>query len=301
MSIKIEFQGKNNCRKDTKTNCSLCKERNTCSIKDDKEKEEINEILRKIRFKLVFLSGKGGVGKSTISAGVATTLASRGVKVGVLDLDFHGPSIPRILGILGSRLDYQDGRIITVKKGENLKVLSIGNMVQNDADPIVWRGPAKASMIKQLLRLSDLDDLDILIVDCPPGTGDEPISILTLLGADTKVVVITTPQMVSVDDVRRSISFCKKIPVEIIGIIENMSGHVCSRCGHVDYIFGKGGGERLSKEMNIPFLGSIPLDTKLAYDSDLGSPIHQTGSKPVIDAINEITNKIWDSLSSSKT
>lgn len=272
--------------------CKGCTERASCQAKHNVEKELISQAVEKIKNKIAILSGKGGVGKSTISANIALYLSKKGFKTGIMDVDFHGPSIPRILGISQSRADLVDGKIISVKVGENLKVMSLGNIIPDEKEAVIWRGPVKISLIKQFLEFGDWGNLDYLIVDCPPGTGDEPLSILQLLGSDTKVIIITTPQKVSVDDVRRSITFCNRVGNRILGLIENMSGFVCSHCGNIENIFGEGGGEKLADEMNIPYLGKIPLDSSVVSNSDRGLPIFEHASKPVMDSFNEIMNKI---------
>jgi len=274
--------------------CSGCSEKTTCQSKSQNENELMEAALKKIKKKIAILSGKGGVGKSTISANIAIYLAKKGYKTGIMDVDFHGPSVPRILGISQSKADLSDGKIISVKVGDNLKVLSLGNIIPDDKEAVIWRGPVKISLIKQFIEFSDWDELDYLIVDCPPGTGDEPLSILQLLGQDTQTVIVTTPQKVSVDDVRRSITFCNRIGNPVLGLIENMSGFICSKCGNIENIFGEGGGEKLALEMNVPFLGKLPLDINVVKNADAGLPIFENTSQPVIDAFEEIMRKMID-------
>ncbi len=272
--------------------CKGCSEKEACQSKSQNENELIEKTLKKIKYKIAILSGKGGVGKSTISANIALYLAKKGYKTGIMDVDFHGPSVPRILGISEDKAELTDGKIISVKVGENLKVLSLGNIIPDIKEAVIWRGPVKISLIKQFIEYSDWEELDYLIVDCPPGTGDEPLSILQLLGADTGVIILTTPQKVAVDDVRRSITFCNRVGNPVLGLIENMSGFICSKCGNIENIFGEGGGEKLALEMHIPFLGKLPLDANVVKNSDSGLPIFENTSQPVMDAFDDIMKSI---------
>ncbi len=272
--------------------CKGCSEKEACQSKSQNENELIEKTLKKIKYKIAILSGKGGVGKSTISANIALYLAKKGYKTGIMDVDFHGPSVPRILGISEDKAELTDGKIISVKVGENLKVLSLGNIIPDIKEAVIWRGPVKISLIKQFIEYSDWEELDYLIVDCPPGTGDEPLSILQLLGADTGVIILTTPQKVAVDDVRRSITFCNRVGNPVLGLIENMSGFICSKCGNIENIFGEGGGEKLALEMHIPFLGKLPLDANVVKNSDSGLPIFENTSQPVMDAFDVIMKSI---------
>jgi Mrp family chromosome partitioning ATPase len=272
--------------------CKSCSEKEACQSKSQNENELIEKTLKKIKYKIAILSGKGGVGKSTISANIALYLAKKGYKTGIMDVDFHGPSVPRILGISEDKAELTDGKIISVKVGENLKVLSLGNIIPDIKEAVIWRGPVKISLIKQFIEYSDWEELDYLIVDCPPGTGDEPLSILQLLGADTGVIILTTPQKVAVDDVRRSITFCNRVGNPVLGLIENMSGFICSKCGNIENIFGEGGGEKLALEMHIPFLGKLPLDANVVKNSDSGLPIFENTSQPVMDAFDVIMKSI---------
>jgi len=272
--------------------CKSCSEKEACQSKSQNENELIEKTLKKIKYKIAILSGKGGVGKSTISANIALYLAKKGYKTGIMDVDFHGPSVPRILGISEDKAELTDGKIISVKVGENLKVLSLGNIIPDIKEAVIWRGPVKISLIKQFIEYSDWEELDYLIVDCPPGTGDEPLSILQLLGADTGVIILTTPQKVAVDDVRRSITFCNRVGNPVLGLIENMSGFICSKCGNIENIFGEGGGEKLALEMHIPFLGKLPLDANVVKNSDSGLPIFENTSQPVMDAFDDIMKSI---------
>jgi len=221
---------------------------------------------------LLVLSGKGGVGKSTIAANVAVLLALKGYKVGVMDVDLHGPSLPNILGLKGQRLRISDGKILPVQIGDNLKVVSIGLLLENQDDPVIWRGPMKMGAIKQLIQDVDWGDLDCFVVDCPPGTGDEPLSVVQLTRGERYALIVSTPQDVALADVRKSVNFCKQLGLPVLGVIENMSGFVCPHCGNVVNVFGTGGAERMAKEMGVPFLGRIPLDPEVVASGDAGHP-----------------------------
>ena len=191
-------------------------------------------------------------------------------KVGLLDVDVHGPSVPRLLSLQYVQPHIEQDYIEPVPWSKNLGVMSWGFMLQDKEQAVIWRGPLKGSLIKQFLTDVAWGDLDFLVVDCPPGTGDEPLSTMQYLGQSALAVIVTTPQGVAVDDVRRSVSFCKELGNPTLGIVENMSGFVCSHCGQVENIFNAGGGEKLAAEMNVPFLGAIPLDPEMVRAGDEG-------------------------------
>jgi len=242
----------------------------------EKKREEEQKIIRgkmkRIKHKILILSGKGGVGKSTVAANMAVSLALEGKKVGLLDIDIHGPSIPGILNLEKQKLESDGETIIPVKMSENLKVMSIGFMLNNEDDALIWRGPMKNQVIKQFLKDVDWGELDFLIIDSPPGTGDEPLSIIQMLEDADGAVIVTTPQKVAISDVRKGINFCRKLDLPVIGVLENMSGFICPKCGEVTDIFKSGGGEKMAKEMNVPFLGKIPIDPQIVEACDSGKP-----------------------------
>jgi Mrp family chromosome partitioning ATPase len=238
----------------------------------EEEQLRLREQMLRVRKTLVVLSGKGGVGKSTVAANLAATLAHAGHAVGLLDVDIHGPSIPKLVGLDGRELDTELGRMVPVKIGERLSVMSIGFLLRSGTDAVIWRGPLKFSLIRQFLSDVAWGRLDYLVVDCPPGTGDEPLSVAQLVGRPADAVVVTTPQALAIADVRRCVTFCQKVDVPVAGIIENMSGYVCPSCGaHAD-LFGRGGGEALASEMRVPFLGRMPIDPDMVSCGDLGTP-----------------------------
>jgi Mrp family chromosome partitioning ATPase/predicted Fe-Mo cluster-binding NifX family protein len=234
--------------------------------------DAVKRPMSRIRCKLLVLSGKGGVGKSTVAANLAMSLASSGKKVGLLDVDIHGPSIPKMMGLESAQPAAGGGAILPVQAGPNLSVMSMGFLLQNATDAVVWRGPMKAGLIRQFLSEVAWGDLDVLVVDCPPGTGDEPLSVAQMLGAGTAAVVVTTPQAMAIADVRRSVTFCQKLQLQVLGIVENMSGFVCPHCSKSTDLFGAGGGEALAREMKVSFLGSIPLDPQIVESGDTGKP-----------------------------
>ena len=261
-----------------------------------KEQIDLQENLFGIRNKIVVLSGKGGVGKSSVAANLAVALSLQGEKTGLLDVDLHGPSIPTLLGIEG-QFPLSDGvRIVPVVSSADLKVMSVGLLLRDQADALVWRGPAKHGVIKRFLSSVAWGDLDYLIVDCPPGTGDEPLSVIQLLEGAEGAIIVTTPQDVALTDVRKSITFCRQVKLPVIGVVENMSGFVCPHCGEGVDIFKSGGGRIMADEMNVPFLGRIPLDPAMVSAGDGGEPfVEYHTDSPTTKAFDKIvtTVKAW--------
>ena len=241
-------------------------------MSENKEDEHLKEQLKKIKNTIVVLSGKGGVGKSTVATNIAMSLSLKGFKTGLLDVDIHGPSIPTLLGLEGKRMENEGSFMLPIKYSDNLKIVSVGFMIEDPTSPIVWRGPMKMGFIKQMVSEVLWEQLDYLIVDCPPGTGDEPLSVIQTLGEVTGAIIVTTPQKLAVVDVKKSVNFCKKLNTPILGVIENMSGFVCPKCGDRVEIFKSGGGETMAHEMNVPFLGKIPIEASIVDAGDLGKP-----------------------------
>lgn len=243
-------------------------------LKDESDEEfferlQLHNRMGSIRNKVVVLSGKGGVGKSTVAVNLAVSLSLAGQKVGLLDVDIHGPSIPTMLGLEKETISGSKEGLLPVAF-EGLKVMSIGFLLMNQDDAIIWRGPRKTGVIKQFLKDVAWGDLDFLIIDSPPGTGDEPLSVCQLVEGLDGAVVVTTPQKVAAVDVRKSISFCRELKIPIIGVVENMSGFVCPSCGEVTSILCSGGGRKMAGSMGVPFLGEIPIDPAIAEASDQG-------------------------------
>lgn len=249
--------------------------------------------LSRIKNKLVVLSGKGGVGKSSVAANLAVALSMTGKKVGLMDVDVHGPSIPRLLSLSEARPQAEENTMTPIRWSDNLSVMSIGFLLPSRDDSVIWRGPLKMQLIRQFIGEVSWGDLDYLIVDCPPGTGDEPISVMQLIGKDAEAVIVTTPQHLSTDDVRRSINFCSHTENPILGLVENMSGFVCPHCQQAVEIFSAGGGEILASETGVPFLGRIPLDPEMVRSADNGYAFIKTHPEhPTGQSINGIVQKI---------
>ncbi len=244
----------------------------SANIQKEEQERLLREHMERVRKKLVVLSGKGGVGKSTIAANLAAALARAGHAVGLLDVDIHGPSIPRLVGLEGRGLQTQSGQIVPVKAGDRFSVMSIGFLLGSGTDAVIWRGPLKFSVIRQFLSDVEWGTLDYLVIDCPPGTGDEPLSVAQLVGRPADAVIVTTPQALAIADVRRCVTFCAKVALPVAGIIENMSGYICPACGARADLFGRGGGQALANEMGVPFLGGIPIDPDLVACGDCGTP-----------------------------
>jgi ATP-binding protein involved in chromosome partitioning len=260
----------NACEECSSSSCSARERRGGESDREFQERRQLARRMCGIGHKILILSGKGGVGKSSIAASLAIELARLGRRVGILDIDLHGPSIPRLLGILDGRVTGSGDSITPVRTRDGLLVMSMGLLLQNRDDALIWRGPLKYSMIKQFLRDVEWGELDYLVVDSPPGTGDEPLSIAQLIEDADGAVVVTTPQGLSVSDVRKSVNFARQLNLPVLGVIENMSGYVCPGCGARTDVFGAGGGEEMARDMGVPFLGAVPMDARLVPASDVG-------------------------------
>jgi Mrp family chromosome partitioning ATPase len=258
----------------------------------ESEQKEIATNISQIKNKIAIISGKGGVGKSTIASNLAGYFASLGFKTGLLDVDVHGPSIPKMLGLEGLNLVSDGKQIIPIEYSKNLKVISVGFLLKEIDDAVIWRGPKKTGIIRSFLKDVKWDKLDYLIIDCPPGTGDEPLSILQSIEDLTGAVIVTSPQDVALTDVRKAINFCKILNTPILGIIENMSGFTCPHCNKKINIFKSGGGEKLAKEFNIPLLGSIPINPTIVEEADKGELIilskDSTDTEEMINAFKNI-------------
>jgi ATP-binding protein involved in chromosome partitioning len=265
------------------SSCSSCHDK-TCSAKEKQETETVAEFeqrqrlqsnLCRIKDKIVVLSGKGGVGKSTVAVNLAQTLTQKGYKVGLLDVDVHGPSVPTLLGLSGHSIRGSGDGVDPLIAGD-LKVMSVGFLLQDENEAVIWRGPAKYGVIKQLLATVNWGHLDYLVVDCPPGTGDEPLATMELLGDVSGAVIVTTPQDLALCDVRRSITFCRRLSAPIYGVIENMSGFVCPHCLERIDIFKSGGSLDMTQEMGVKHLGSLPIMPEVVRAGDAGTPISQS-------------------------
>ena len=248
------------------------------SAEGEKTKSEqdasVKESLGKIKHKFLVMSGKGGVGKTSVSVNLAIALAKKGFKVGIMDVDIHGPDVPRMLGLKGMLGMSSNKKLAPISYSKNLKAVSIESLSANKDDAIIWRGPLKYSAIKQFICDVDWGELDYLIIDSPPGTGDEPLTIAQTI-QDARAIIVTTPQEVSLADVRKSINFCKTVKMEIFGLIENMSSFICPHCGKTLDLFGSGGGEITAVAAGIKFLGKIPFDKNVVLCGDSGTSFQE--------------------------
>ncbi len=261
------------------------------AVKEEAENRALKENMDRIAHKIVVLSGKGGVGKSTVAVNLAVSLASRKLRTGLLDIDIHGPSVPKLLGMEGAKLaGSKDGMIVPVEYNEYLKVISVGFMLAEKDDAVIWRGPLKYGIIKQFLKDVLWGDLDYLVIDSPPGTGDEPLSVCQLIENPDGAVIVTTPQDVALIDVRKSITFCRQVNMPVIGVVENMSGFVCPHCGKQTDIFKTGGGGAMADNMGVPFLGTIPIEPLIADSGDSGIPFNNRAEHNVSAAQKQFTS-----------
>jgi len=255
---------------------------------------EIRETLSHIKHKILVMSGKGGVGKSSVAAYLAVILAGRGFKVGLMDVDLHGPSIPRLLGLKGGvQPSFHTEKAMPVHFSPNLQVISIESLMGENKDAAtIWRGPIKIGVIRQFISDMEWPPLDYLIVDSPPGTGDEPLTIAQTI-PDAKALIVTTPQEISLADVRKSINFCRQVNMKIFGIVENMSGMICPHCGKEVNLFGTRGGELLARRENLTLVGKLPLEPEIVRQGDAGSVSGLDGDRlPFNRAFNAMVDKV---------
>ena len=260
------------------------------------EERELQRSLKQIRHKLVVMSGKGGVGKSSVAVALALALARRGKKVGLMDVDLHGPNVLRMLG-LKDPLDLMHAQFpLPPDLFDYLRVVSIEMLMRNREMAVIWRGPLKHQLIRQFLTEVQWDSLDYLVVDCPPGTGDEPMSVAQTI-PDAKAIIVTTPQEISLADVRKSINFCQKINLEILGIVENMSGYHCPHCGQDLPLFKRGGGQRTAQAAKVPFLGALPFDPQVVEAADQGQLLDvKEAESPFFKALRPIVDYLLETL-----
>ena len=264
-----------------------------------REEKQLQENIGRIKHKLIVISGKGGVGKSTVSVNIAYGLALAGKKVGILDIDIHGPSTAKMLGIEGRRLGFskQSKRPMPIKVQENLYAMTIATLLQSADDPVIWRGPLKMGVIKQFLQDIEWPELDYLILDSPPGTGDEPLSIIQILKNVDGSLIVSTPQDVAFLDARKTIRFSQKMSVPVLGIIENMSGFTCPHCGEKVEIFPGKGAAKAALDFHVDILGNIPIDVNIVKTSDSGKPYikdfsHFSGAKEMENIVQKIIKKV---------
>ncbi|MEM4521896.1 MAG: Mrp/NBP35 family ATP-binding protein [Nitrososphaeria archaeon] len=265
--------------------------------------ERVRKRMDKVKHKIAVISGKGGVGKSTFTVNLAIAFAAKGHtdRVGILDSDFHGPSVPKMLGIRGQMISSDSDGILPLIGPLGIRVVSTEFILPDENTPVIWRGPLKMNAIRDFLSEIAWGELDFLLIDLPPGTGDEPLSIAQLLPDLDGVVVLTIPSQVSQSVVKKSVNFARRLNLPIIGIVENMSGFICPNCGTKIDIFQTGGGKRIAEELSIPFLGSIPIDQRICEDSDKGKPfILEHKDSPAAKAFMEIVDKIEKFLETSE-
>ena len=280
------------CDSCSSDSCSASQQRPNESEQEYQERMILQSRMCRIKHKIIVMSGKGGVGKSTVAVNLATAFKLAGMRVGLLDVDVHGPSIPTMLGLEDQRMQSGAGGMIPVDK-EGMKVISLGLLLPHKDDPVIWRGPRKMGAIKQFLSDVEWGDLDYLIIDAPPGTGDEQLSVCQLIDDLDGAVIVTTPQRVAAADVRKSINFCHALELPVLGVIENMSGFVCPKCGEVTELFSSGGGVKISEDMKVPFLGKIPIDPLIVQACDSGKAfITEYAKTPTADCMKDVIHKI---------
>jgi len=278
-------------------NCKSCNELESCDNPEKRVENNLDEKLKRnmsqIKHKILVLSNKGGVGKSLLAVNLACSLSEKGFKVGILDADLHGPSVAKMLGFEGKRLQGSPEGIIPMSVSPNLVAVSMASLIETSDAPLIWRGPLKMMALKQFLGEVEWGTLDYLIIDSPPGTGDEPLSICQLIPELEGGIIVTTPQKVALLDSRKCINFLKNLKIPILGIIENMSGLKCPHCGKNIDLFKSGGGKKVALEFNIPFLGKIPIDINLVESSDEGKPyILQYKNSETAQVFNKIVKSI---------
>ena len=248
--------------------------------------------MKRAKHVLMVLSGKGGVGKSTVAVNVAAALA-KSLRVGVLDADLHGPNVPKMLGIERATMPVKSGKILPVPTPYNLAVVSIAFGLPGPDTPLIWRGPLKMKAIRQFIEEVDWGELDLLVTDLPPGTGDEPLSVAQVLGEVDAAVVVTTPQQVALLDARKAVGFCRRVEVRRVGVVENMATLICPHCGAEIDLFGAGGGERMAEELGAQFLGRLPLFPEVVREGDAGRPA-VAGDSQAREAFTDLALRVWD-------
>lgn len=269
--------------------------------------KKIEERMSKVKYKIAVMSGKGGVGKTTVSANLAFSLAMKNYKVGLLDADIYGPDIPIALGIKEKFPMVVNGSVIPFKAHLGVRAMSIQFLLERDDTPVIWRGPLVTKAIQQFLSDVAWGELDYLIVDLPPGTGDEALTVMQNIPNLTGVVIVVTPQKIAIHDAKKAVKMAQMIGVPVLGIIENMRGFQCPHCGKITYIFGRGGGEKAAKELNVPFLGALPLDPRIVNLTDEGKPFITNTEEDIsrkfmriVDNLLNVIAKLEESKSGKK-
>lgn len=285
---------KSSCATCTSTTCSAKKQMENESSEQFAARQEIKKTLCQIKNKVLIMSGKGGVGKSSVAVNIAMELALQGKSVGLLDIDLHGPSVPTMFGLQKKNVTIENNKIIPLTFG-GLKIMSVGFFLPDSDDAIIWRGPVKHGMIQQFFKDVDWGVLDYMILDSPPGTGDELLSLLNTVEELTGAVLVTTPQEVAAADVRKSVNFCEKANVKVLGIVENMSGYACPHCGQVTTIFKAGAGEQIAQKYGIKLLGKIPIDPAIGESGDAGIPfVYAANHSASAKELQSITKQLME-------
>jgi ATP-binding protein involved in chromosome partitioning len=274
--MRSETMTTEKCNSCNDSQCSAQERRAGEREEDFIARQELQSRMCQIQHKILVLSGKGGVGKSTVAVNLAAALAMAGKQVGLLDVDVHGPSVPKLLHLEGAPISSDGDGMIPVEvdfQTGKIRVMSIGFLLRGKDDAVIWRGPRKYGLIKQFLKDVAWGSLDYLVIDSPPGTGDEPLAVAELIEKADGAIVVTTPQEVAVQDVRRCVVFCRELKLPVLGIVENMSGYTCPKCGeHVD-LFGSDGGRIMAEEMGVPYLSGIPIEPEVVKSGDSGIPM----------------------------
>ncbi|MCX6651453.1 MAG: Mrp/NBP35 family ATP-binding protein [Methanomassiliicoccales archaeon] len=262
----------------------------------DEKDYRLKKSLAKIKHKIIVMSGKGGVGKSTVAVNIATALAMRGYEVGILDADIHGPNIPKMLHIEDGEVMSDENGLMPVLVPPHMKVMSMAFLLQDRDTPVVWRGPIKMGALRQFIAEVKWGNLDFLIVDLPPGTGDEPLTIAQLIEDADGAIIVTTPQDVALLDSRKTVTFAQALKMPVLGVVENMSGLICPHCHQNIDLFKRGGGEKAAAEMGVPFLGRVPLDPDVVLGGDDGTPIVLKGENPAAKAFHDMVDRLLDKV-----
>jgi len=262
---------------------------------------KIRERMKKVKYKIAVMSGKGGVGKTTIATNLAFALALKNFKVGLLDADIYGPDVPIAAGIKEKYPIVMDGAIIPFKGPLDVKIMSIQFLLEHDDDPVIWRGPLVARAIQQFISDVAWDELDFLIIDLPPGTGDEPLTVMQYIPGLTGIIIVVTPQRIALHDAKKAVKMAKIVGVPVLGIIENMRGFICPHCGKVTYVFGSGGGEEAAKELGVPFLGHLPLDPRVVKLTDEGQPFISNSQEEISKRFMNIVENLLNVIKQIET
>ena len=275
-----------------------CGDNDGCGARNEAQPDDIaRSAMARIPHKILVMSGKGGVGKTTVAVNLAYAFAARGLQVGIVDADLHGPDVPWMTGVEGVAAEGAQNVLMPIETIAGVKVLSIASFLPSSDSPVIWRGPAKAGVLAQFLGQGDWEGTDLLVVDCPPGTGDEPLSIAQMVPDADGAVIVTSPQGVSLLDSRKCVGFARKLDLPVLGIVENFAGFVCPGCGRSIDLFKRGGGEKAAGELGVPFLGRIPITEAVVEAGDSGFPL--VASKPddpasrAMDAIASVLEQGW--------